>query len=63
MFLGIKCSINQAMNDIWTNPFCKSLQNIDRNETGKFGLYVSATEVEISGSESEKKTHFEKTGL
>lgn len=35
---------------------CKNLQNINRNETGKFG----ATEVKISGSEWEKP-NFEKT--
>lgn len=38
------CFINQAMNDI-NKPFCKHLQNIDKNQTVRFG--VSAAEVEI----------------
>ena len=37
------------------------LQNMDRNKTGMFGVYISSTEVEIFGSEYEEKTHFEKT--
>ena len=38
MFLGIKCDINQAVNDISTNPSVKNLQDIDMNKTGKFGV-------------------------
>ena len=37
-------------------PLCKNLLNIDKNESV---VYVSATEVEISGSESKKKYNFE----
>jgi len=36
-------------------PLCKNLKNVDSNRTGKFGVYVSAAEMEISGKEYEKK--------
>ena len=35
MFLGIKCKMNQAMNDTRTNPSVKNLQNIDRDRKKK----------------------------
>lgn len=29
---------NQAKNDMWTHPSLKTLQNINTNKTGKFGV-------------------------
>ena len=60
MFLGIKCYIIQAMNDICTNPSMKFF----RMEIGiKLESLVHArySAVEIYVPEYEKKTHFEKT--
>jgi len=37
MFLRIKCFMNQAMNDIWTNFSVKTFRIYDRNETRKCG--------------------------
>lgn len=51
-FLWIKCSLNQAEKDTWTNPFCKK-KSIDSNKTGK--VCVSAAEVEIPGWDCEIK--------
>lgn len=38
VFCGIRCSINLAINDIWTVPAVKNLQNIDVNKTAKSGV-------------------------
>lgn len=36
IFLGMKCSVSQAVIDMWTNPLSKNLQNSDRRKSGKF---------------------------
>jgi len=56
MFFGIKCYINQARNNIFTNPSVNVF--ITRYKTGNL-MYIGASEVEISNFES----HFEKTGF
>lgn len=48
--LGIKCYLNQVMNDIWTNASVKT-SRIQIGVKMESLVYLSATEVEISGSE------------
>ena len=62
MFLGIKCYIIQATNDICTNPSV----NLFRIRIGiklESLVHVRYSAVEIYVPKYEKKTHFEKKGL
>ncbi len=51
MFLGLQCKSGHEW--YMNKPVCRNPHNIDRNKTGQFGV-LSATEVEIFGSEYEK---------
>lgn len=62
LVLAIKLSINQAANDILPNPSVKTFR-IKTEIKLESLVDVSDTEVEISGSECEKKTNFEKTAF
>ncbi len=49
MFLAIKCCI-KSVKWYMNKPHSKNLQNIEKNKTAKFGVYI------ISAAEAEKKT-------
>ncbi len=59
MFLGIKMLYKSGYEWYMNNPLCKNFQNIDRIKTEK----LCATEVEIFGSECEKKLILRKRPL